>query len=76
MTTWPRPPVVVAPAALAPVALALELPTVIDVSLKRFETVYAAARHPSCVFPLSVPELKRLTGGIVSYAVADESEKA
>jgi prolyl-tRNA editing enzyme YbaK/EbsC (Cys-tRNA(Pro) deacylase) len=61
---------------VAPVALALELPTVIDVSLKRFETVYAAAGHPSCVFPLSVPELKRLTGGIVSYAVADEPEKA
>ena len=61
---------------VAPVALALDLPTVIDVSLKRFETVYAAAGHPNCVFPLSIPELKRLTGGIVSYAVAEEAEKA
>jgi len=43
---------------------------VIDHSLKRFETVYAAAGHPHCVFPASVSELKRMTGGIVSYNIA------
>lgn len=55
---------------VAPVGLALELPMVIDVSLKRFETLYAAAGHPGCVFSASVTELKRLTKGIVSYNIA------
>ena len=55
---------------IAPVGLALELPMVIDVSLKRFETLYAAAGHPGCVFSASVTELKRLTKGIVSYNIA------
>ena len=47
----------------------------IDVSLKRFETVYAATATPTASSP-SVPELKRLTGGIVSCAVAEKAEKA
>jgi len=47
------------------------LPTAIDRSLKRFDTVYAAAGHPHCVFPVSVTELKRLTRGIVSYNIAE-----
>jgi len=56
---------------VAPVGLTRKLPVVIDRSLKRFETVYAAAGHPHAVFPTTVEELKRLTGGIVSYAVAE-----
>ena len=59
---------------VSPVGLKSELPTVIDVSLKRFETVYAAAGHPHCVFPTTVADLKRLTGGIVSYAIAEPAE--
>ena len=55
---------------VAPVALALDLPVVIDVSLKRFDALYAAAGHPHCVFPTTVGELKKLTGGIVSYNIA------
>lgn len=38
------------------------LPTVIDSSLARFPTVYAAAGHPHCVFATTVDELARLTG--------------
>lgn len=56
---------------VAPVALAQNLPTLLDVSLKRFDTVYAAAGHPNCVFATTVSELKRLTGCIVSYAIAE-----
>jgi prolyl-tRNA editing enzyme YbaK/EbsC (Cys-tRNA(Pro) deacylase) len=56
---------------VAPVALAQDLPTLLDVSLKRFDTVYAAAGHPNCVFTTSVSDLKRLTGCIVSYAIAE-----
>ena len=59
---------------VSPAGLKSELPTVIDVSLKRFETVYAAAGHPHCVFPTTVDGLKRLTGGIVSYAIAEPAE--
>ena len=57
---------------VAPVGLELELPVVIDVSLKRFDTLYAAAGHPHCVFPVTVAELKKLTGGVVSYNIAAE----
>jgi prolyl-tRNA editing enzyme YbaK/EbsC (Cys-tRNA(Pro) deacylase) len=59
---------------VSPAGRKSELPTVIDVSLKRFETVYAAAGHPHCVFPTTVTDLKRLTGGIVSYAIAEPAE--
>lgn len=55
----------------APIAHDMELPLVIDVSLKRFDALYAAAGHTHCVFPTTVGELKRLTGGIVSYNVAE-----
>ena len=55
---------------VAPVGLDLDLPIVIDVSLKRFGTLYAAAGHPHCVFPVTMAELKKMTGGIVSYNIA------
>ncbi len=54
---------------VAPVGLSLDLPCAIDVGLKRFDTVWAAGGHPRCVFPTTVAVLKRLTGGIVSYAL-------
>lgn len=54
----------------APIGLDLDLPIVIDVSLKRFDVLYAAAGHPHCVFPTTVAELKMLTRGIVSYNIA------
>ncbi len=38
--------------------------TVVDVSLSRYETIWAAAGHPHTVFPTSYDELLRLTGGI------------
>lgn len=56
---------------VAPVGGKKMLPTVIDRSFKRFDKVYAAAGHPHCVFPASVTELRRLTGGIVSYNIAE-----
>ena len=53
-----------------PVGSTHQLPTVIDRSLKRFQNVYALAGDPQCVFKTSVTDLKRLTGGIVSWNVA------
>lgn len=55
---------------VAPVAHDTKLPVVIDVSLGRFETVYAAAGHPHCVFATTIAELERLTGGTVTPEIA------
>jgi len=56
---------------VAPIGLTARLPMVIDRSFKRFDTVYAAAGHPHCVFPVSVADLQRLTEGIVSFNIAE-----
>lgn len=55
---------------VAPLAHPVRLPTVIDDSLGRFETVYAAAGHPRCVFPTTMLELSLLTGGSVVKGIA------
>ncbi len=54
---------------VAPVGMPAPLPTVIDVSLKRFGTLYVVAGHPRYVFTTAADELKKLTGGIVSYNI-------
>lgn len=54
---------------VAPVAHRERLPVVIDASLGRFETVYAAAGHPHCVFATSLKELQRITPGIISEEI-------
>jgi prolyl-tRNA editing enzyme YbaK/EbsC (Cys-tRNA(Pro) deacylase) len=55
---------------VAPLAHPAPLPTAIDYSLGRFETLYAAAGHPFCVFPTSVLELSLLTGGAVTRGIS------
>ena len=55
---------------VAPLAHETPLPIAIDASLGRFETVYAAAGHPHCVFATSLGELERLTGGTVTAEIA------
>ena len=55
---------------VSPVGLASRLPCAIDASLGRFATLWAAAGHPHCVFPTTAEELRRLTGGTLSPAVA------
>ncbi len=42
------------------------LPVIIDQSLARFETVYAAAGHPHAVFPIPFARLVEATGGRVA----------
>jgi prolyl-tRNA editing enzyme YbaK/EbsC (Cys-tRNA(Pro) deacylase) len=42
------------------------LPTWLDASLARFETVYAAAGHPHAVFPVAFDTLVRIAGGQVA----------
>lgn len=48
-----------------------ELPVVIDQSLGRFETVYAAAGHPHAIFPISFKQLAEVTHGRIED-IADE----
>lgn len=55
---------------VAPVGHATALPIAIDASLARFETVYAAAGHPHCVFPATYAELRHLTGAVDSSNIA------
>ncbi len=60
------------PRGIAPVALTgTDIPMAIDVSLKRFETIYVPAGHPQCYIGMTVQELKRVTQGIISYAIAE-----
>ncbi len=59
---------------VAPVGLLHPLPIVIDVSLKRFDTVYAAAGHPHCIFAISPSDLGRITEGVISHTVAEPFE--
>lgn len=49
-----------------PVGHLRPLPTWVDQSLERFDTVYAAAGHPHAVFPISYEDLVRLTNGQVA----------
>ena len=55
---------------VAPVGHPRPLPCAIDDGLQRFETVYAAAGHPFCVFPTTAWELSLLTGGAVVRGLA------
>jgi len=55
---------------VAPLGHPQPLPTAIDDSLGRFETVYAAAGHPYCLFPTTMLELSLLTGGSVVKGIS------
>ena len=48
---------------VAPVGQLTSLRTLIDVSLARYDTVWAAAGHPHAVFATTYDELLRITGG-------------
>jgi prolyl-tRNA editing enzyme YbaK/EbsC (Cys-tRNA(Pro) deacylase) len=49
------------------------LPVIVDRSLKRFETVYAAAGHPHAVFPILFTRLVEVTRGRVADVTHDEN---
>ena len=56
-----------------PIGHLQSLPTWIDESLGRFETVYAAAGHPRVVFPIPYEALVRVTNGRVADLVESPS---
>jgi prolyl-tRNA editing enzyme YbaK/EbsC (Cys-tRNA(Pro) deacylase) len=59
---------------VAPLGHPARLPTAIDASLARFETVYAAAGHPFAVFPTTMLELSLLTGGAVVKGISADGK--
>jgi prolyl-tRNA editing enzyme YbaK/EbsC (Cys-tRNA(Pro) deacylase) len=48
---------------VAPVGHLHPVPTLVDVSLARYDSVWAAAGHPHAVFSTTYDELLRITGG-------------
>ena len=42
-----------------------KIPIIIDNSLKRFESLYAAAGHPNCVFKIDFTNLQKITEGLI-----------
>jgi len=59
-----------------PVGHSSSLPVVVDRSLERFETVYAAAGHPHSVFPIPFARLVEVTRGRVADVTRDENPAA
>lgn len=55
---------------VSPVGHVSEIPVMVDMSLKRFEIIYAAAGHPHCVFPVSFQALLKMVGGRASENIA------
>jgi Cys-tRNA(Pro) deacylase len=56
-----------------PVGHSREMPVLIDESLGRFETVYAAAGTPNAIFPIAYTDLVRITGGQVTEITQREA---
>ena len=48
---------------VAPLAHAKPMTTFVDISLRRFDVVWAAGGTPHCVFPIAPMELVRISGG-------------
>jgi len=50
---------------VSPVGHINKIDVLIDNSLKRFESLYAAAGHPNCVFKLDFINLQKITNGSI-----------
>ena len=50
---------------VSPVGHLNKIDVFIDNSLKRFESLYAAAGHPNCVFKLDFTDLQKITNGSI-----------
>ncbi len=59
---------------VGPIGHPRPLATLIDDGLGRFDTVYAAAGHPHCVFPTTMFELSLLTGGAMARGITISEE--
>ena len=48
---------------VSPIGHLKDIKVYIDNSLSRFETIYAAAGHPHCIFKISFEEIQKITNG-------------
>ena len=55
---------------VAPVGHRTRIAMAIDENLRRFDTVYAAAGHPHCVFATTADELVNLTGARIAAGIS------
>ena len=49
---------------VSPVGHLIKIKILIDKSLSRFNTLFAAAGHPNCVFKIDFTNLKKITNGV------------
>ena len=49
---------------VSPIGHLNKIDILIDKSLMRFDTLYAAAGHPNCVFKINFEDLKKITNGL------------
>jgi prolyl-tRNA editing enzyme YbaK/EbsC (Cys-tRNA(Pro) deacylase) len=61
---------------VAPIGHPAPIGTLVDIELSRYERVWAAAGHPSAVFPTTYDELLRLTAGTAAEVGAGPSDPA
>jgi prolyl-tRNA editing enzyme YbaK/EbsC (Cys-tRNA(Pro) deacylase) len=59
---------------VAPIGHPAPIGTLVDIELARYERVWAAAGHPSAVFPTTYDELLRLTAGTAAEVGAGPSD--
>ncbi len=50
---------------VSPIGHLNKLNTYIDNSLERFDTLYAAAGHPNCIFKIDYKNLQKITNGLI-----------
>ena len=50
---------------VSPIGHINKLDILIDNSLERFNTLFAAAGHPNCVFKMNFKELQKITNGLI-----------
>ena len=54
---------------VSPVGHPTNLQIYIDITLDRFEKIFAAAGHPNCVFEISFNNLEKLTNGKIENII-------
>ena len=54
---------------VSPIGHLNKIEILIDLSLKRFDELFAAAGHPNCIFKISFEDLGKITNGSIKELV-------
>lgn len=60
---------------VSPIGMPSTLTILMDEKLNAYETIWAAAGHPHCVFPITFFQLQRLTNATVSDQISEPFDK-